>query len=186
MTRYIHLVSLLEMDDGRMIKVRVKHDISCLVLAEQLQEVGSEELLIMPGLRHLITDDYDAIIHLWKEAGLRSVRIHGRDSRDAFAAQLAAGQTVIGLEEAGQLIGAIVVTNDRRKGWINRLAVHPDHRRKGHAAKLIATAEQELRARGIRIYAVLIESDNKASREPFFSGRIQCERCIIYEQAREQ
>jgi len=98
MTRYIHLVSLLEMDDGRMIKVRVKHDISCLVLAEQLQEVGSEELLIMPGLRHLITDDYDAIIRLWKETGLRSVRIHGRDSRDAFAAQLAAGQTVIGLE----------------------------------------------------------------------------------------
>ena len=121
----------------------------------------------MPSLRHLTTDDYDAIICLWKEAGLRSVRILGRDSRDAFAAQLAAGQTVIGLEEAGQLIGAMVVTHDVRKGWINRLAVHPNHRHKGYASELIAKAEQELRAHGIRIFAVLIESDNKASRELF-------------------
>jgi N-acetylglutamate synthase len=121
----------------------------------------------MPNLRHLTVDDYDAIIRLWKEAGLESVRLQGRDSHDAFAAQLAAGQRVIGLEDAGQLIGAVLVTHDTRKGWINRLAVHPDHRRKGYATELIAAAERELREMGFRIFAVLIEADNNASQELF-------------------
>jgi len=121
----------------------------------------------MPNLRHLTIDDYDAIIRLWKEAGLESVRIQGRDSHDAFAAQLAAGQRVIGLEDADQLIGAVLVTHDTRKGWINRLAVHPDHRRKGYATELIAAAERELREMGFQIFAVLIEADNHASQELF-------------------
>jgi ribosomal protein S18 acetylase RimI-like enzyme len=121
----------------------------------------------MPNLRHLTIDDYDAIIRLWKEAGLESVRLQGRDSHDAFAAQLAAGQRVIGLEDAGQLIGAVLVTHDTRKGWINRLAIHPHHRRKGHATELIAAAEQELREMGFQIFAVLIEADNNASQELF-------------------
>ena len=121
----------------------------------------------MPNLRHLTVDDYDAIIRLWKEAGLESVRLQGRDSHDAFAAQLAAGQRVIGLEDAGQLIGAVLVTHDTRKGWINRLAVHPDHRRKGYATELIAAAERELREMGFRIFAVLIEAENNVSQELF-------------------
>jgi len=121
----------------------------------------------MPNLRHLTVDDYDAIIRLWKEAGLESVRVQGRDSHDAFAAQLAAGQRVIGLEDAGQLIGAVLVTHDTRKGWINRLAIRPDHRRKGYATELIAAAERELREMGLQIFAVLIEADNNASQELF-------------------
>jgi predicted GNAT family acetyltransferase len=121
----------------------------------------------MPILRHLTVGDYDAIIRLWKQAGLRSVRLQGRDSRDAFAAQLAAGQRAIGLEDDGQLIGAVLATRDTRKGWINRLAVHPDHRRKGYATELIAAAEQELRAMGLQIFAVLIDADNDVSQELF-------------------
>jgi len=117
----------------------------------------------MPTLRRLTIDDYDEIISLWQKAGLRSMRLQGRDSRDAFAKQLAAGQVVIGLEEAGQLIGTVVITRDARKGWINRLAVHPDHRRKGYAALLLRAAEEQLRAMGLRIFAGLIEADNNAS-----------------------
>ncbi len=121
----------------------------------------------MPVLRRLTIDDYDAIIRLWRQAGLQSVRLQGRDSRDAFAAQLTAGQRIVGLEEGGQLIGAVVVTHDTRKGWINRLAIHPDYRRRGYAVRLIAAAEQELRASGLQIFAILIEADNDASRRLF-------------------
>src|SRR3972149_3288332 len=121
----------------------------------------------MPSTRHLTIDNYGAIIRLWEQAGLQSMRLEGRDSRDAFAAQLAAGQKIIGLEGGGQLIGTVVVTHDTRKGWINRLVIHPDYRRRGYAVKLIAAAEQELRAAGLQIFAVLIEADNNASRELF-------------------
>ena len=121
----------------------------------------------MPNLRHLTVDDYDSLIRLWKDAGLQTVRLQGRDSHDAFAAQLAAGQIAIGLEEGRQLIGTVLVTHDARKGWINRLAIHPDHRDKGYARQLIVAAEEELSAMGYRIFAVLIEADNNASRELF-------------------
>lgn len=125
----------------------------------------------MPSTRHLTIDNYGAIIRLWEQAGLQSMRLEGRDSRDGLAAQLAAGQKVIGLEDGGQLIGTVVVTHDTGKGWINRLAIHPDYRRREHAAKLIEAAEQELRAAGLQIFAVLIEADNSASRELFARER---------------
>ena len=113
--------------------------------------------------RRLTAGDYDAILALWQRAGLDSIRPQGRDSRAAFADQLARGQVVLGLEDAGQLVACVVITDDGRKGWINRLAVDPEHRRRGLGARLIAEAENDLRARGFRIFGALIENDNTAS-----------------------
>jgi N-acetylglutamate synthase len=115
------------------------------------------------ALRRLTVDDYDAILALWQRAGLDTIRPQGRDSREAFADQLARGQVVLGLEDAGRLVAGVVITDDTRKGWINRLAVEPDYRRQGLAARLVAEAERELRARGIQVFAALIEDENVAS-----------------------
>jgi GNAT superfamily N-acetyltransferase len=117
----------------------------------------------MITLRQLALDDHAAILSLWQRAGLDSIRPEGRDSREAFAEQLARGQVVLGLEDEGELVACIVVTDDTRKGWINRLAVDPDYRRRGLAARLIEAAEQELRGKGIHIFAALIEDYNTAS-----------------------
>jgi ribosomal protein S18 acetylase RimI-like enzyme len=114
-------------------------------------------------LRRLTVDDYDTILALWQRAGLDTIRPQGRDSREAFADQLARGQVVLGLEDAGRLVACVVITDDTRKGWINRLAVEPDYRRQGLAARLVAEAERELRARGIQVFAALIEDENVAS-----------------------
>jgi ribosomal protein S18 acetylase RimI-like enzyme len=114
-------------------------------------------------LKTLGIEDYDAVMALWRRSGLPT-RPLGRDSREAFARQFENGvQTVLGLEEAGQLIGVIIATHDGRKGWINRLAVDPDRRRQGHARRLIVAAEEALRAQGMHVIAVLIENHNAAS-----------------------
>jgi ribosomal protein S18 acetylase RimI-like enzyme len=117
----------------------------------------------MPTLRRLTADDYDAVIALWQKSGLPSVRPEGRDSREAFAAQIEQGQIVIGLEEDHRLIGVVVATSDTRKGWINRLAIDPDYRRRGHGRLLNRAAEQALRELGLQIIAALIEDWNDAS-----------------------
>lgn len=115
-------------------------------------------------LRYLGLEDYDALLALWRRAGLHSLRPQGRDSRAALAQQLASGvQTILGLEHDGQLVGAVIATHDSRKGWINRLAVDPAYRRRGYGARLIAAAEEALRERDIHVIAALIEPGNTAS-----------------------
>lgn len=111
----------------------------------------------------LTANDYDAVVELWQQAGL-PIKPIGRDSRDQFATQLASGiQTVIGAWDRNRLIGVVVTTHDGRKGWINRLAIHPDYRRQGWGRRLIQAAEQVLRNQGMYIIAALIEDYNAAS-----------------------
>ena len=117
----------------------------------------------MPTIRRLTIDDYEAVIALWQRSGLPSIRSEGRDSRSEFARQLDQGQIVIGLEDGGKLIGVVAATNDTRKGWINRLAIDPDHRRKGYGAQLIHAAEAALHEIGLKVIAALIEDYNDAS-----------------------
>ncbi len=121
-------------------------------------------------IRQLELADYDALLALWQRSGLTSLKPNGRDSREAFARQLSTGlQTVLGLEQDGQLIGAVVATHDGRKGWINRLVVDPAHRRQGHARRLIAAAENTLRDQGMHVIACLVESWNEPSLSLFQS-----------------
>ena len=116
-----------------------------------------------PTVRRLTVADYEAVIDLWQQSGLPSIRPAGRDSREEFAKQNEQGQIVIGLEDDGQLIGVVVATSDTRKGWINRLAIDPAQRRKGYGAQLIHAAEAALRETGLKVMAALIEDYNDAS-----------------------
>lgn len=115
-------------------------------------------------IRALGLDDYDDLLILWQRSGLHSLRLQGRDSREAVAAQLATGvQTILGLEVGGRLAGAVVITHDSRKGWINRLVIDPDFRRRGYGARLVQAAEETLRGQGMPVIAALVEHDNPAS-----------------------
>ena len=117
----------------------------------------------MVTLRRLTIDDHAAILALWQRAGLHSIRPEGRDSRLEFEKQFAGGQIAIGLEEDGKLIGVVIVTNDTRKGWINRLAIDPDYRRKGYGEQLVLASEDVLHDAGIHLIAAFIEEGNAAS-----------------------
>jgi RimJ/RimL family protein N-acetyltransferase len=117
----------------------------------------------MPNLRRLTINDHAAILALWQRAGLHSIRPEGRDSRSEFERQFAGGQIAIGLEEDGQLIGVVIATHDTRKGWINRLAIDPDYRRRGYGAQLVHAAEDALHEVGLHLIAAFIEEGNSAS-----------------------
>lgn len=119
----------------------------------------SQELAVV----NLTADDYEAIRAVWEASGL-PVRAGGRDSREQFERQMAGDlQRAIGVKQGDELVGVVLTTHDGRKGWINRLAVRPEFRRQGIARRLIAEAEQVLRAQGMQIIAALIEDDNHAS-----------------------
>lgn len=108
--------------------------------------------------------DYERVLALWDAAGLH-YKPQGRDSREAFEQQIASGSQIgLGIDgEDGALAGVVLATHDGRKGWINRLAVHPAYRRQGLALSLVRAAEDALRERGFEIFSALIEPGNEAS-----------------------
>lgn len=77
---------------------------------------------------------------------------------------------VLGAYVGRRLVGTVIATDDGRKGWINRLAVDPDHRGQGTGGHLLAAAEEALARRGRRIVAALVEDWNTESRR-FFEAR---------------
>ena len=121
----------------------------------------------MMTIRPITAEDYAAVRKLWNEAGL-PVRPRGRDARPEFLRQLAAFPTSYLLAECdGQVVGVIFGTHDMRRGWLNRIAVHPDYSRRGIARRLIAACEQALYAEGIGVIVSLVEEENTASAKMF-------------------
>ncbi|MBC7219914.1 GNAT family N-acetyltransferase [Candidatus Bipolaricaulota bacterium] len=131
-------------------------------------------------IRELSIADYDDLIGLWEEAGL-PFRPRGRDRRQAIARQMEGGTAIfLGAEQDGELVGAVLGTHDGRKGWINRLAVHPAYRRRGIGRALVGAVEERLHGMGIEIIAALVEDWNEDSMAFFARLGYVAHRDIVY------
>jgi len=118
-------------------------------------------------IRDFRIEDYDAVTALWTAAGL-PFRPNGRDRREPVAREIE-GDRALSLvaEEGPRIVGVVFGTHDGRKGWINRLAVAPDLRRRGLAKALVGEVEARLRRLGIGIVGCLIEQENRVSQAAF-------------------
>lgn len=118
-------------------------------------------------IRTLQPCDYDPLIELWRHAGL-PFKPQGRDARGSFDRQLAQSTAIyLGAVQDEALVGAVLGTHDGRKGWINRLAVHPDRRGRGIGRALAEAVEARLHEQGIEIVAAMIEDWNETSFHAF-------------------
>ncbi len=136
-------------------------------------------------LKTLTPDDYDAILSVWQGAGLGHKPL-GRDSRAEIVRQMAMDPEMwLGCFIGDELVGMILGSYESRKGWLNRLAVLPEHRRKGIARALVGEMESRLKARGFRIIAVLIEDGHDASTSLFLDKGYKVHNDIKYLTKRE-
>lgn len=121
-------------------------------------------------VRSLLRDELPLLVPLWESAGLYC-RPLGRDSIEQLTIQWENNPDgFIGTFADGTLIGTVLVTDDGRRGWINRLAVHPRYQGGGLGAKLIRAAEGLLSQRGLLILTALVENENTVSRHLFSSS----------------
>jgi len=111
--------------------------------------------------------DYFLLVNLWEKSGLPYKPL-GRDSEKSIEREvrLNCNQFLFAVVN-GVYAGSILATHDGRKGWINRVTVLPEYRKKGIARKLVAAAETWLDDEGIGIYACQIEGYNIDSFEAF-------------------
>lgn len=92
--------------------------------------------------------DEEALLALWSSADL----IHG-DIVERYRADFRAkcafqpGMTFVA-EIDGRIIGSIMSGYDGRRGWINCLAVSPEHRKQGLGSRLVTEAENCLTGLG--------------------------------------
>jgi len=132
-------------------------------------------------IRTLTIRDYEAMVRLWREAGM-PFKPKGRDSRKMIAEQMRAfPEFFIGAFCGNKLVGVVIGSYDgRMKGWINRLAVHPAYRRQGIAQRLVRRVEEALEKRGAAIFCALIETPNEESVKFFQKMGYQIHKDILY------
>lgn len=76
----------------------------------------------MLTIREMRSEDYDALVALWKEVGL-PFRPDGRDQRKRITQEISGPCSIFLVAEINsRIVGTVLGTHDRRKGWINRLA----------------------------------------------------------------
>lgn len=113
------------------------------------------------NIRKMTIADYDKVYALWlscKGMGLNNLD----DSREGIDRFLKRNpDTCFIAEDDGELIGAIMVGNDGRRGYIYHTAVHPEHRRKGIAKLLVETALKALKELGINKTALVVFERNE-------------------------
>lgn len=131
-------------------------------------------------IKKLSIADYDSIIRLWADAGLKH-KPKGRDSRESMQKEMQLdGVSYFGYYENDKLLGVGLANYDGRRGWINRIAVHPDHRGRGIGGILIAEAEKFLKSKGAVVLSALIEDINEPSMTCFEKAGFSCEKEWLY------
>ncbi len=122
----------------------------------------------------LSIEQYSQILDLWHLTNL-PLKEKGRDSYLSLEKQLNTGSIIIiGYFSEKTLVGVVLISQDGRKGWINRLAVHPNYRRQGIASQLIQYCENYFKSLDITVYGALIEADNTPSKNCFEKNGWSC------------
>ncbi len=113
------------------------------------------------NIRSAVERDAQTVLELW--AAAESLPSVTDTPEGLFALLLADAEALLLAEIDTMVIGTLIAAWDGWRGSFYRLAVHPDHRRRGIATALLREGERRLRARGaVRLTAIVADSDTVA------------------------
>lgn len=104
--------------------------------------------------------DVDAVVELWRRAGL--TRPHNDPHRDIAFARAAPSSEILVGETAGRIVASVLVGHDGHRGTVYYVSVDPDFRGRDYGRLVMAAAEDWLKAQGIWKLNLLIREDNTA------------------------
>ena len=129
-------------------------------------------------IRPMRDEDLEAVITLWREAGL--TRPYNDPQRDIeFARQSPASDILVG-EIDGILTASCMVGHDGHRGVIYYLCVAPAQQGKGLGRQILHAAEDWLKARGVWKLNLMIRMDNTRVRDFYLAtGYAEEERLVM-------
>jgi hypothetical protein len=102
--------------------------------------------------------DIPEVIALWQRCG--SPRAWNDPTADIALARKEANATVLVGRKDGDLVASVLVGHDGHRGWVYYVTVDPEHRFKGYGRMIMTSAENWLRARGIKKLQLMVRGDN--------------------------
>jgi len=110
------------------------------------------------NIRSYQPDDKEAIIQLWRECGL--VAPQNNPAKDIERKLKVSPEWFLVGELADKIIASCMAGYEGHRGWINYLAVSPEHQRQGFAKQIMAEAESLLKDAGCPKINLQIRSSN--------------------------
>lgn len=106
--------------------------------------------------------DYAAAVTLWQ--GCDGIRVSQENASEKFFRRFVARNSglCLGAWEADRLIGAVLVSHDRRRANLYHLAIAGTHRRQGIGRRLMQAVLKELSRIDLSKTHLLVETDNDA------------------------
>jgi len=103
--------------------------------------------------------DQEAVILLWRRCDL--IRAWNDPVKDIRRKLGVRPDLFLVGELDGEVIGCVMAGYEGHRGWLNYLAVAPEHRRRGHARAIVAEAERLLREAGCPKINLQIRTSNR-------------------------
>ena len=111
-------------------------------------------------IRPFLPADTEAVVSLWQVCGL--TRPWNDPYRDIQRKLVEQPELFLVGEVDGILMASAMLGTDGHRGWLYYLAVAPEHQRRGHARRLVETAERLLAERGCPKLQLMVRRDNAA------------------------
>ena len=111
--------------------------------------------------------DCEALVQLWKSCELvrpwNDPRADIERCLDTASSTLLTGHS----PDDDRLIASVMLGSEGHRGWLYYLAVHPQHRGRGHARALVAAAERWLAEHGVGKVMLMLRPENTAVRSVY-------------------
>ncbi len=110
------------------------------------------------GICSIGPEHMDEVLALWSKTDLWA---HAGEDCAFIARALERNRGLaVGYRVAGEVVGTAIGAFDGFRGWVYRVAVHPDHRRRGIASALVTKVENRLETAGVRQVNLMVYKPN--------------------------